>query len=406
MAKDKLTKRTVDALEPRSSGYIVWDAELRNYGVKVHPTGRKTYFVYYRTAAGTQRRPSLGTHGELTAEQARDLASDWLSLAKHGQDPSQDRQSLKKSMTIAQLCQRFMADHSNKKNKPRTAYNYQNMIDRFIVPTLGRKKVIEITREDVSRLHAKLFKTPYQANHVLALISKMMNEAEKDGHRADGSNPCRHVTKFQQHERQYRMSDEELKALSVELQNQGKMNAESPFVVAAIRLLIATGCRLSEILGLQWNQVDFPRRELRLSDSKTGPKTVALNGLAVTILRSIPRLSHNPHVIVGNVTGQPLVNLGKPWRRIRKLAKLDHVRIHDLRHTFASVAADQGISLHTIGRLLGHSQVATTKRYAHIGDNPLRSANESIGSHLAKQLGIELDEADETISATESKAAS
>lgn len=386
MPKERLTKRAVEALQAQEHDYVIWDADLRNFGVKVTPKGRKTYFVFYRTQAGTQRRPALGTHGEITAEQARDMARDWLGRARQGQDPSKDRQQLRRSMTLAQYCERFMSEHSNVKNRTATAYNYQRLIDRFLIPQLGSRKICEILRDDVARLHTSLADTPYQANRLLGLVSKIMNDAERDGHRPPHSNPCAHIKRFSERERQRFLGRSEILRLFAVLSEQDRTSSETPHVIAAFGLLLATGCRLGEILKLRWADVDTERHVINLRDSKTGPRPVSLSGLAAAILERIPRIADNPYVIVGVNPGSPLVNLQKPWRRIRKLAELDDVRLHDLRHTFASLAAAQGMSLQTIKELLGHSQIRTTLRYAHLTKDHLREASNQVGEQLAELI--------------------
>ncbi len=161
----------------------------------------------------------------------------------------------------------------------------------------------------------------------------------------------------------------------------------TPWIAAAVRLLLFTGARLSEILTLRWSEVDFDNGLLRLPDSKTGAKTIYLPPPAIEVLRTLPRIDGDPHVICGAKSGAHLVNLEKPWRQVRKAADLGDVRLHDLRHTFASVAARNGLSLPVIGALLGHSQPATTARYAHPSADPLREAASRIAEEIAGKRG-------------------
>ena len=224
---------------------------------------------------------------------------------------------------------------------------------------------------------------PYQANRTVAMLSKFFNWTEKLGLRPDGSNPCRHVEKYREAKRERFLSEAELARLGEALRAAETDKTASPWVIAAIRLLTLTGARLSEVLTLRWDYVDFDRATIRLPDSKTGAKTLHLNAPALEVLSAIPRLEDNPHVICGERKGAHLVNIQKPWRRIRKAAGLNDVRIHDLRHSFASVAAAGGMSLPLIGALLGHSQPATTARYAHLSSDPLRAASDAIAGRIA-----------------------
>jgi len=224
----------------------------------------------------------------------------------------------------------------------------------------------------------------YQANRCLALLSKFFNWTEKHGFRHDGSNPCRHIERYKEDKRERFLSETELTALSNILTQAEKTGTASPWVIAAIRLLMLTGARHSEILTLKWEWIDFERACIRLPDSKTGAKTLYLNAPALEVLANTPRLEGNPHVICGDKDGAHLVNLQKPWKRIRQAAGLEEVRIHDLRHSFASVAVAGGMSLPLIGALLGHSQPATTARYAHLASDPLRAASETIASRITE----------------------
>jgi integrase len=212
----------------------------------------------------------------------------------------------------------------------------------------------------------------------------MLNLAERWGLRPDGSNPCRHVERYREAKRERFLSEAELGRLGAALAAGEQSGAEEPAVVAALRLLVFTGCRMGEVLNLRWADVDLERRCLNLADSKTGARTVTLNAPALEVLAGLERRSE--WVIPGRDPRQPLVNLAKPWGRIRDAAKLEGVRVHDLRHSFASVAAGSGHSLLIIGGLLGHRQPTTTKRYAHLSDDPLRAASEAVGERIAAAL--------------------
>ena len=223
---------------------------------------------------------------------------------------------------------------------------------------------------------------PYQANRVLAVLSKMFNLAERWGLRPDGSNPCRHVEKFGERKRERMLSASELSRLGEALAGHDG----SPFVAGAVKLLIFTGARLGEILGLRWDWVDLDRGEARLPDSKSGAKTLHLPPPALAALATLPRIEGNSFVIVGHRAGAPLVNLEKPWRAIRATAGLDDFRLHDLRHAFASIAASSGLGLPIIGKILGHTQPATTARYAHLASDPVKAAAAAVAEKIASAM--------------------
>jgi integrase len=364
----KITKRTVDGLNPGSADQFLWDRDLKGFGLKITPAGNKVYVLQYRKGgrSAPTKRVTIGRHGALTPEQARREAARLSGAIAHGSDPAAVRAAEKTAPTVKVLAERFLAEHVSTKTKPRTAFEYRRLIESVIVPGIGGKRVRDVTRADISRLHHERRETPYDANRVLAVLSKMFTLAEKWGERPDGSNPCRHVERYPERKRERMLSADEFGRLAEALKAYGP----SPYVVGAIKLLVFTGARLAEILTLEWDWIDFERGEARLPDSKTGAKTLHFPAPAMAVLADLPRLEGNPYVIVGQVAGARLVNLEKPWRAIRKAAGLDDVRLHDLRHAFASVAASSGMGLPTIGKMLGHTQAATTQRYAHLASEP------------------------------------
>jgi integrase len=381
----RLTKTVVESTTPGPRDVVLWDAEVRGFGCKITPAGRRSYFCYYRTRDGIQRRPAIAQHGQVTVQQAREIARAWLREVAAGGDPSRTRQQARDAPTVADLCQRFLDEHAARRNKAGTAYNYRRMIERFVLPNLGRRRVADVTRSDIEHLHGSLVATPYQANRVVGLVSKMMNLAERWGWRHDGTNPVRHIDKNREARRERYLSAEEMSRLSAVLSEAQRSGTELPVATAAIRLLVFTGCRMSEVLTLRWEHVDLGHRCLRLPDSKTGAKVVHLNGAAIAVLEG---LTCHPSgwVLPGAKEGGHLVNLQKPWRRLRRSAGLQDVRLHDLRHSFASVAAGLGEGLHMIGKLLGHTQAQTTHRYAHLAADPVRAATERVAEALATMM--------------------
>lgn len=384
----KLTKRAVDALTytRKSGAQCAWDDELAGFGVRVYPTGRKSYVVAYRSD-GRQRFHTLGKVAELTVHEARTKAMELLASVRRGDDPSGDRIAYRQAPTMKDLAERYMREHARPRKKAFSVENDARVWRKHVLPRLGKKKVADVTRADVFQLHAEMgVKTPIQANRTIALLSKAFNLCEIWGWRPDGSNPVRHVPRFRENKRERFLSQAELLRLAKAVNEVERLRLEEPASIAAIRLLILTGCRSGEIKGLRWSEVDFERRCLRLGDSKTGRKTVYLNSAALQILVGIKREPDNPYVIVGAKPGSHLIGLTRPWFRIRKRAGLEDVRLHDLRHTFASVGAGIGLSLPMIGNLLGHTVPATTQRYAHLAANPMLEAAERIGGEIAAAM--------------------
>lgn len=381
----KLTKRSVDALEPKTENYFVWDSEIKGFGVRVMPTGVKTYQIQYRKG-GRTRRASLGRHGNITAEIARAKAKELMGDVSKGENPVEAIAQHRRAPTIAALGQRFLDSYVKERCKPTTQSEYERSVRLFINPALGSFKVVDVERKDIADLHHKMRGKPYQANRTLGVLSKMFNLAEVWGLRPDGSNPCRHVPKFREHKRERFLSQHELQRLGTVLAEVERNGSETPFVVAAFRLLILTGCRLSEIQTLQWAFLTDAGMEL--PDTKTGARRIPLPHAARMVIDALPRLPGNPYVIAGKIAGQHATDLQCPWRRIRALAGLDSVRIHDLRHTYASNAVSSGMPIQMVGRLLGHTQLQTTMRYAHLADDPVRRAAEENAARLNAALGI------------------
>lgn len=384
----KITKAAVDRLTP---GEVIWDAEIRGFGVRCQRRDR-VYLVKYRSQA-RQRWYTIGKHGSpWTPELARREAKRILGLVAEGKDPADKKQKDRSAPTLSALADRFLKEHVEAKAKDRTYTEYKRLIERIVKPEVGRLKVDEVRSPDIEKLHLKFRATPYQANRLLALLSKLFNWSGRRGDR----NPCVGIERFTEQKRRRYLSSAELARLGEALTQAEDQRLTSPYVVAAIRMLVFTGARLNEILTLRWDHVDLERGFLNLTDSKTGAKTIYLNAASRNLLTALPRLDGNPFVIPGERQGKHLVNLEKPWRKIRHLAELPDVRLHDLRHSFASIGAGAGLGLPVIGALLGHAQAATTARYAHLASDPLQQAADLIGKALEqamqnRRMTIDLD---------------
>lgn len=378
----KLTKRFVEGLAVGTSDTDHFDDILQGFGIRVRASGRKVYFVRRRTRNG-QRRVTIGLHGPWTTETARAEAMQLLGEFAAGNDPAEEKAKQKSAACMSDLGQRFVEQYVPIHLKPTTQREYTRAVNLFITPKIGKLRVADVVRNDIAELHHAMREIPYQANRVVGVLSVLFAQAEMWGLRPEGTNPCRGIKKYKEQMRERFLSADELKRLGVALTD------EEPWAKSAvncIRLLILTGCRLSEIQTLKWEYVDLPNSMLHLPDSKTGKKTVYLGSAAVDELRRIPHIDDNPYVIYGQLDGQHLTDLQRPWRRIRKAAGLEEVRIHDLRHTFASKGVALGQGLTTVGKLLGHTQAQTTARYAHLAaDHSIAAANQ-ISTSLAAVL--------------------
>ncbi len=377
----KITTTRVAKLEPNAT---LTDSELKGFGVR-RRSGAPVYFLHTRIK-GRLRWVTIGRHGSpWTPTTARREAGRLLGEIYSGADPVADKVAQRKAQSFREAFQHFMVEHGPKL-KPSTCKEYQRIFDKSLGPEFGKRRLQDITRADVTSFHIRHAKTPQKANRCLSVLSKFMNWSELHGLRAEHTNPCRMVARFKENRRQRFLSRAEVRKLGQILDQLERDGTVSLYIVAAVRLLLLTGARLNEILTLEWRFVDLERGLIFLPDSKTGQKTIFLNKKAVGVLQGLPKLDDNPYVIVGNVPGGHLINLQKPWRRIRKLAGIEDVRLHDLRHSFASFAAQSGASLPMIGALLGHASSLTTERYAHLIKDHVQQLNEDVGARIDEML--------------------
>ena len=376
----RISKRSVDAVKAGGTDTVYWDGELTGFGLRVRRSGRKSYVVQTRIA-GKLCWFTIGPHGPLNPDQARARALEILACAKRGIDPRDADARREAEPSMADLGRRFLEEYVPVHCKPSTREEYRRSVRLFVDPVIGELRVPEVQRKDIAALHHGLRDKPYQANRTLGVLSKMFSLAEVWGWRPDGTNPCRHVKRYKEHKRERFLSPEETERLGQVLR---EAEEEMPSAVAAFRLLLLTGCRMSEIRDLRWEYVKDDCIEL--PDAKTGGRVVPLGPEARAVLSAIPRDEDNPWVIAGRLPGSHLTDLQRPWRRIRKQAGLEGVRIHDLRHSFASRALALGESLTMIGKLLGHTQVQTTARYAHLARDSIQTAAARITGSIGENL--------------------
>lgn len=378
----RITKVVVEALQ---TGDKVWDTEVKGFGARRQESA-VSYFVKTRVG-GRQRWLTIGRHGSpWTVDTARREARRLLGETSAGKDPVETKRAAKvEGLTLGEVAEQFLALHGPKL-KPATREVYGYLIRLQITPSIGSHAIARIKRADVASFHAKWADKPRTANHALAVLSKIMSWAEQQGYRPEQSNPCLGIDRFREVRRERFLSVEEFAALGATLDAAGRDGSQNPFVIAAIRLLVLTGARLGEILTLKWSYIDEARRLILLPDSKTGAKPIPLNQPALDVLADMPRVKGNPYVCVGKVDGEHLVNIQKPWRDICEKAGLSGVRLHDLRHSFASMAVAGGASLPILGKVLGHSQPSTTARYAHLGDDPVSKLSETTAAVIAAAM--------------------
>ena len=409
----KLTKRNVDALAPSDKTYLARDTDIKGFVCRVTPAGAKSWAVAYRPRPGgrgvREKVATLGSVTHLTPDQARRMAADLLAKVRLGADPAAERAEGRKAVTIGELLQLFDEQYIATMVKPGTAVSHRIALAE-LRSAHGGMKAEALSRSHVATLHARMADRPYAANRAVAVWGKAFTWAATRGLIPEGLNPTKGLQKYREQGRERFLTSEELARLGAvlaegetvglpyevdETKPKAKHAAKAenrrvkldPFAAAAIRLLILTGARLREILHAQWRQVDFERGVIFLANSKTGKKPVYLSAAALAVLAVLPRIEGNPHVIAGAKDGRPRSDLKKPWASVCRAAGLDGVRLHDLRHSFASIGAGASMGLPIIGKLLGHTQAATTQRYAHLDSDPLRRAVETIGATITAAMG-------------------
>ena len=376
-----ICSRTVCALEAHDRDAIFWDSQLPGFGVRVYPSGRKVYVVQARSR-GAPRRVTLGAHGELTPERARKRAAAVIERLKAGLDPA----AATAETTVADLAERYMRVHVAAHCNAHTAGIYRGSLDNHILPALGEMPLGAVERSHVAALHYRLRDTPRAANRALMILSKMFSLAVAWGLAPERPNPCRSVRKYKEGKRERFLTREEYRRLGAALAGAEADGSAWPPAIAALRLLMLTGCRLNEILTLRWDDVDRAAGEFRLRDGKTGARMVPLTPTAEAVLDGIARAPGNPWVVAGKKPESRLTSITGDWYRLRARAGLDDVRIHDLRHSFASRALAAGESLSMIGRLLGHADIQSTARYAHLARDAERDSAARIGVSIATDI--------------------
>ena len=371
MPKTILTDAGVDALQPRKTAYDIRDGELKGFGVRVLPSGRKRFFVHSQHR-GERVWKTVGVAEDMTAGEARSRAVRTLAAIRRGEDPPLDP-----AETLFEAVAETVFERYRRLWKPGTLDVNRSYLKNQILPRFRGRQVADIDRRDVRDWFASLRATPVAADRSMPVLSVIMMEAEAMGLRPQGSNPCPGIRRYRRKGRTRFLSDEEIRCLTARLSAHAEA---APLQVAVVRLLLLTGCRKSEILTLRWS--DSREGHLFLRDSKTGPRKVWLSRPARDVLDGLDRTGQWVFPAARGKGPRNKNWLEGFWVTVRAEAGLRGVRLHDLRHTHASIALRQGETVLSIARLLGHRDPETTLRYTHLADRTVMDAAEAVGAAL------------------------
>lgn len=362
----KLTKKIIDASASQSKDYIVWDSDIKGFGCRIYPSGIKTYVFFYRHPKKRQKVGlKIGKHGNVTPDGAREIAQGWAGDVARGIDPKEYKQEqTQQSLTIREFSQIYLEKCASVQNKPKTFKDYQGWLRRDILPRLGSKKLTDVTRQDIYDFHRSISKKT-TANRCLAVLSKMYSFA-KELNYYEKENPFFRFKKHKENKIGRILNTQEFTDLNRVLNYQEMLRFTTPYVISAIRMLIYTGCRKNEILTLKWEDVHLEKDYIHVKDSKTGEKIVPLNKFSKSVLESLKKQPDNPYIFCGAKPGTHLTDIKKTWYKIRGMIGIENVRMHDLRHTFASMAIDTELDIFGISKLLGHKDIKTTMNYIHL----------------------------------------
>jgi len=380
----KLTNKNVDQLLADTKSYIEWDSEVKGFGVRVNLNLKKTFILKFRVGQGRSaqvRKPVIGTFGVLKVEEARKIARKWLLEASEGKDP---KEVDKTNVMLKDFFEVYLEHYAKPKKKLSSIEEDKRLMRLHISPSFGKVCIKDITRAMITKHHQSMHATPHGANRMLALLSKMMNLAEKWEYRPLNSNPCRHIDRYKEKGREVYLTMSKIEKIGLAIKELEK--TESPYILAAIKMLLFTGRRTSEILTLRWEYLDFENSKMHLPETKTGAKTFHLSSTTKQLLFSLP--SREGFVFKSVVLGKRVTIVRHIWKKICKLADIDNVRVHDLRHTYASLAIHQGFSLPIISKMLGHTDTRTTERYAHLHDDPVNQAVDKIDQQLESLIKV------------------
>jgi integrase len=379
----RLTDPICRKLAPPACGNCIY-YDGHGFGLRVTAAGARSFVLSYRTRDGRARRLTIGDLGPWTVVAARAEANELRRKIDQGDDPLGEIQAERDAETVGELAARFLTEHGTRL-RPKSLIDYRRIIDHHVLPALGRHKVKSVTFSDIDRLHRKISATaPYQANRCLAVLSKMFALAVRWHMRAD--NPCRDVSRNKERARERYLTSDELVRLMATLDAYPDQRVASIF-----RLLLLTGSRRGEVLSMRWDDVDLgtgtwikPHTRTKLGEQHTIPLSAPARAVLASLLDDTPDASGFIFPAGRGARG-PMRTVEKPWKAICKAAGLTGVRVHDLRHSYASQLASSGVGLYTIGKLLGHKKPSTTARYSHLTDDALRQATERAGAAISRR---------------------
>ena len=381
----KLTNELVNQIVAAGVERVIYDSSTPGFGLRITAKGRAIWIA--RARSGTTRvKVSLGTFPDKTLSVARVEAHAALRDVRDGKDPRAEKAIRRAAlaagqMTVAQLAERWLSEYVRPKLKPRTISDYERLLEQRIIPRLGALPVSAVTKSDLISFHATMANTPRRANYTIATTRALMTFAEDVGLRPPHSNPAKRIKMFRQGVRERFLSEEEIGKAADAIAHAESTGKIGQHAAAGLRLALFTGARSGEITTAKWSHVDWPRKQIRLPDSKTNePRTIHLSDAAVEILKGLPRVGG--YIIAGRYKDEPFQNLTRAWIIARAFGGLQDVRLHDLRHSYASLAAGRGVSLQMIGKLLGHRVAATTMRYAHLARDAAASVNDELGAAM------------------------
>jgi integrase len=388
MTRRRITKRLVDGLHATDRDYIVWDGELPGFGVRVRPSGSKSYVVQYRAGRGRKapsRRITIATPSKLPPEEARGIAKGIIGDVARNDDPAADRTRKRREMTIREVAALYIADHVKAHNKSSWAREIDSILNTRIIPVFGTKRIGDLTRADIKRWHSRMVASPYRANRCLAVLRKMLSLAHREWELRD-DNPAIAIKPFPEERRERFFGPEELKAIGRWLAKVEQDGSEHRAFILATRLMLLTGMRLGEVTSAHWSDVDLSANLIRLRDAKSGARTVPLNSQAVAFLANAQR--RGTYVCGLNVGNDVMTRFDYHafWRRLKKAIGLANARPHDCRHTVATLGAMVGGTAFTLRDLLGHKTVAVTAGYVARTVDPIRALSEDVGGRIGAAL--------------------
>jgi integrase len=372
----------IESAAPSARAYELRDTEVKGFLCKVTPSGRKVFMLAYRNRHGQKRKPAIGLFGVYTVQEAREVARKWLQEAHAGDDPSRAKSEDRVAPLMSDLCERFMRDHSELHNKPRTQQGYQQQINQRVLPALGSMAIEAVARTDILTLMRNNAYSPTQANRTLALLKKMFNCAELWGLRHEGSNPCRLVKMYPTSPRTRLLSDAEVQKIFHTLARLDRERRMHPTFTFVCRMQFALAARIGEVLNLEWDWINFDRKLIEWPDSKTGTMKKFVNDDVVELLDTAPSKRKSKFVCPSIKDPKQALNLhtyySSGWRRILEEAGVRHCGTHHVRHRAVTDIANAVTNVRTGMSMTGHKTVAMFMRYVHPEEERIRAANAEI----------------------------